>query len=93
MAVSIRMQRVGGKKEARYHVVVTDSITSRSGKYIEKLGFYDPTKQPSVFRIDAERLQHWTKNGARPSQTVAQYLKKWAAAQPAAAAEPPKAQG
>ena len=97
MAVSIRMQRIGGKKEARYHVVVTNSTTARDGKCIEKLGFYDPTAHPPIFRMDVVRFQHWTQKGARPSETVAQYAKKLAAAQPpaaaTAAAEPPKAQG
>jgi len=77
MAVVIRMRRAGAKKKAFYHVVAADSRSPRDGKYIEKLGFYDPLKDPPVFELDRQRLQHWLGNGAKTSQTVAQLVEKF----------------
>ena len=77
MAVTIRMRRAGAKKNAFYHVVAADSRSPRDGKYIEKLGFYDPSKKPPVFELDRKRLEHWLSNGAKASQTVAQLVEKF----------------
>lgn len=76
MAVVIRMRRAGAKKKAFYHVVAADKRSPRDGKYIEKLGFYDPAMDPPVFELNRERLQHWLSKGAKTSQTVAQLVAK-----------------
>ena len=74
--VKIRLKRMGAKKAPFYRVVVADSRTPRDGKAIEELGYYDPTKEPSVVKIDVERAKKWLNNGAQPSDTVQALLKK-----------------
>jgi small subunit ribosomal protein S16 len=84
MAVVLRLSRAGTHKAPFYHVVATDSRKPRDGKYIEDVGIYDPTKQPVVLQLKAERVQHWLANGAVPSQTVAMLLKRAKIAKPVA---------
>ena len=74
--VKIRLKRIGAKKSPFYRVVVADSRTPRDGKAIEELGYYDPTKDPAVVKIDTERAKKWLDNGAQPSDTVRALLKK-----------------
>ncbi len=83
MAVVLRLSRAGTHKAPFYHVVATDSRNSRDGKYIEDVGVYDPTRQPERLELKAERIEHWLKVGARPSQTVAMLLKRVQAQKPA----------
>ena len=75
--VTIRLSRGGAKKRPFYHVVATDKRNSRDGRYIERLGFYNPlaAKHEETLRVDAERVKHWISNGAQPSERV-QYLLK-----------------
>ena len=68
--VKIRLQRQGAKKAPFYHIVVADSRRARDGKIIEKIGTYDPMTNPSTIVIDKEKLAQWTKNGAKPTDTV-----------------------
>ena len=75
MAVKIRLRRMGAKKAPFYRVVVADSIYQRDGRFIEEIGYYDPTKEPSVIKIDNEKAQQWIKNGAQPTDTVKKLLK------------------
>ncbi len=75
MAVKIRLTRLGKKKAPTYRVIVADERAPRDGRFIEELGYYDPTKDPSVVKIDTERAQEWIKNGAKPTDTVAKLLK------------------
>jgi small subunit ribosomal protein S16 len=84
MAVHIRLSRAGAKKSPFYRIVVTDSRSPRDGRFIENLGTFDPSREES-FRCDGERLAYWTKNGATPSPTLKQILKKFAAKAAAAA--------
>ncbi len=85
MAVVLRLSRAGTHKAPFYHVVATDSRNARDGKYIEDVGTWDPTTRPEKLQLKAERVEHWLKAGAKPSQTVAMLLKKAAkAAKPAA---------
>ena len=79
--VKIRLRRMGAKKAPFYRVVVADSRFPRDGRFIEEIGFYDPTKSPSVIRIDNEKAQQWLKNGAQPTDTVRALLKKSGAIQ------------
>ena len=68
--VKIRLQRAGAKKAPFYHIVVADSRSPRDGKIIEKIGSYDPMTNPSTIVIDKEKLATWTKNGAKPTESV-----------------------
>lgn len=76
MAVKIRLRRLGAKKAPFYRVVVADSRFSRDGRFIEEIGYYDPTKNPGVFSVDGEKAKQWIANGAQPTDTVKALLKK-----------------
>ncbi len=73
---TIRLRRMGAKKRPFYRVVVTDSRFARDGRFIEIIGYYDPTQDPPVLKIDAEKAEDWMKKGAQPSDTVRGLLKK-----------------
>ena len=75
MAVKIRLRRMGAKKAPFYRVVVADSRYPRDGRFIEEIGYYDPTKEPSVVSIDKEKADKWIANGAQPTDTVKKLLK------------------
>ncbi|HVI76520.1 MAG TPA: 30S ribosomal protein S16 [Anaeromyxobacteraceae bacterium] len=85
MAVVLRLSRAGTHKAPFYHVVATDSRNPRDGKYLEDVGIYDPTQRPERIELKAERVEHWLKVGAKPSQTVAMVLKRAKKLAPAAA--------
>ena len=74
--VKIRLRRMGAKKAPFYRVVVADSRFARDGRFIEEIGYYDPTKNPSVVIIDADKAKQWLSNGAQPTDTVRELLKK-----------------
>ena len=76
MAVKIRLRRMGAKKAPFYRIVVADSRYPRDGRFIEELGYYDPTKTPSVLKVDDEKTKSWIANGAQPTDTVKALLKK-----------------
>jgi small subunit ribosomal protein S16 len=76
MAVVLRLARAGAKKMPYYHVVATDSRNPRDGKFIEAIGAYDPNLEPPKFEVNQERLEHWLKVGAQPSETVADLIKR-----------------
>jgi small subunit ribosomal protein S16 len=76
MAVVLRLSRAGTHKAPFYHVVATDSRNPRDGKYLEDVGIYDPTEQPERIELKTDRIDHWLKVGARPSQTVAMVLRR-----------------
>lgn len=76
MAVRIRLKRLGAKKAPFYRIVVADSRTPRNGKSIEEIGYYDPTKDPVVLKVDADAANKWLTTGAQPSETVKALLKK-----------------
>jgi small subunit ribosomal protein S16 len=75
--VTIRLARAGAKRRPFYHVVVADSRAPRDGRFIERLGFYNPiaTGAEVRVRIDSERVRHWRGNGAQTSPAVAKLLK------------------
>jgi small subunit ribosomal protein S16 len=77
--VTIRLTRGGAKKRPFYHVVVTDSRNRRDGRYIERLGFFNPiaTGKEEALRLDLERVNHWIGNGAKPSERVANLIKQF----------------
>ncbi|NLL63829.1 MAG: 30S ribosomal protein S16 [Ruminococcaceae bacterium] len=76
MAVKIRLRRMGAKKAPFYRIVVADSRFPRDGRFIEEIGYYDPTKDPVVIKVDEEKVQQWIANGAQPTDTVRALLKK-----------------
>lgn len=76
MAVKIRLRTMGAKKAPFYRIVVADSRYPRDGRFIEELGYYDPTKEPSVLKVDDEKAKSWIANGAQPTDTVKALLKK-----------------
>ena len=73
--VKIRLRRMGKKKAPFYRVVVADARSPRDGRFIEEIGTYDPTQNPSAFNIDAEAAKKWLQNGAQPTEEVAKLLK------------------
>ena len=76
MAVKIRLKRMGAKHAPFYRVVVADSRAPRDGRFIEEIGYYNPTTDPTTIKIDAEKAASWIKNGAQPSDTVKRLLNK-----------------
>lgn len=76
MAVKIRLRRMGAKKAPFYRIVVADGRYPRDGRFIEEIGYYDPTKEPNLVKIDAEKAKAWLQNGAQPTDTVRVILKK-----------------
>ncbi len=70
MAVKLRLTRMGAKKAPFYRIVATDARKARDGQYIEQIGYYDPTKEPAVVKIDAEIAKKWLSTGAQPTDTV-----------------------
>ena len=76
MAVVIRLKTMGTKKKIKHRLVVTDKRSPRNGKFIEEVGYWDPSKDPAVCSVNQERVQYWVKMGAVPSDTVKSILKK-----------------
>lgn len=76
MAAIIRLARHGAKKRPFYRIVVADRRYARDGRRIEQVGLYDPRAVPSRIEFHAERLAEWLRKGAKPSQTVAQLIKR-----------------
>ena len=74
--VKIRLRRMGAKKAPFYRVVVADSRFPRDGRFIEEIGFYDPTTEPATIKYDAEKAKQWIVNGAQPTDTVRAIFKK-----------------
>ncbi len=76
MAVKIRLRRMGQKKAPFYRVIVADERSPRDGRFIEEIGIYDPTKEPTVFKVDEEAAKKWLATGAQPTETVARLFKQ-----------------
>jgi small subunit ribosomal protein S16 len=75
MAVKIRLKRLGQKKAPFYRIVVADSRAPRNGRFIEEIGTYDPSKDPSLYNVDEEAAKKWIANGAKPTETVQKLFK------------------
>ena len=76
MAVKMRLKRMGQKKAPFYRVVVADARSPRDGRFIDEVGYYDPTVEPSVIKFDEENTKKWLANGAQPTDRVAKLLKR-----------------
>lgn len=74
--VKIRLKRLGAKKRPFYRIVVADSRTARDGRTIAEIGYYDPIKEPIELKLDVEAAKKWISNGAQPTDTVRNLLKK-----------------
>lgn len=90
MAVKIRLTRLGNKKAPFYRVVVADSRASRDGKYIEKIGTYNPLVDPAEIKIDAELAKKWLNYGAQPTETAKSLLVKAGVIEPQAKKSAPR---
>ena len=76
MAVRIRLKRTGTIKKPRWRLVVADSRSPRDGRYIEEIGFYNPTTHPVGLKIKMDRYNYWVKVGAQPTDTVKSLAKR-----------------
>jgi len=81
MAVRIRLARHGAKKKPFYRIVVADSESPRDGRYLETVGTYNPLLDPAEITVKQERVQYWLDQGAIPTDTVRNLLKKEVASQ------------
>ena len=75
MSVKIRLRRTGKKKVPFYRIVVADARSPRDGRFIEEIGYYDPTKDPSVYNLNEEAAKKWLANGAQPTEVVSRLFK------------------
>jgi len=76
LAVKFRLTRYGSKKKPFYRIIVADSRSPRDGRFIEKVGTYDPLKDPAQITLDKEKIKAWYSKGARPTKTVESLFKK-----------------
>jgi len=76
MAVKIRLTRLGAKKKPFYRIVIADSKNPRDGRAIQEIGYYDPTAEPPVLKVDTEAAKYWLSKGAQPTDTVRGLLKR-----------------
>ena len=76
MSVKIRLARHGAKKKPFYRIVIADSESPRDGKFLENVGTYDPVADPAKVSLKQERIKHWIGQGAIPTDTVKNLLKK-----------------
>lgn len=76
MAVKIRLNRMGAKKNPFYRIVVADSRAPRDGRFIEVLGNYDPSQNPAIVNVDEEKVLDWMGKGAQPTDTVKNLFSK-----------------
>ena len=77
MAVKIRLARHGAKKQAFYRIVIADVRSPRDGRFIEKIGTYNPGTDPQEIDIRGERLEYWLVQGAKPTETVGSLINRW----------------
>jgi small subunit ribosomal protein S16 len=87
--VAIRLRRAGSKKRPFFRVVVTDSRAARDSSFVEILGHYNPRTKPAIVQVDKERVEHWIKLGAQPSDSVRTLIARHLTAAPAPAAGQP----
>ena len=73
--VRLRLRRIGLKGQPTYRIVAADSESPRDGRFLEILGFYNPRTQPATIHMKEDRVFHWMKNGALPTESVAQIFK------------------
>lgn len=84
--LAIRLTRLGSKKKPFYRIVVLEKSTARDGRSLEILGTYNPLQNPAQIELNSERIQYWQSKGAKPSDTVANLLRRYQERQAAAPA-------
>ena len=84
--LAIKLMRMGAKKSPSYRIVVKEKQSKRDGAYLEKLGTYNPTRDPAEIKLDLTRVNYWIEKGAQPTNTVSRLIK--ASSKEAAAATP-----
>jgi len=79
MALKIRLTKPGKSVKRRYHfkIVVDEARSKRDGRFVEQIGYYDPSYQPEMLKIDLDKYQEWIKKGAKPTETVASLYKRY----------------
>ena len=79
MAVRIRLRKPGKPVKGRYHfkIVVSDSRESREGRFIEEVGYYDPSKKEEFLKINLDKVEEWIKKGAQPTESVKSLIKRY----------------
>jgi small subunit ribosomal protein S16 len=83
--LAIRLRRAGSKKRPFFRVVVADSRAARDSSFVEILGHYNPRSKPAVVNVDKERVEHWIKRGAKPSDSVRTLIARHLTATPTVA--------
>jgi small subunit ribosomal protein S16 len=91
--VVIRLRRAGSKKRPFFRVVVTDSRAARDSSFVEILGHYNPRTKPALVDVNQERIDHWLKQGAQPSDTVRTLIARHLTPKPATAGAATSATG
>ncbi|MEN2993237.1 MAG: 30S ribosomal protein S16 [Bacteroidia bacterium] len=76
MAVRLRLRRAGRRHYSFFHIVAADSRAPRDGAFIEKIGYYDPNKNPALIQVDHDRALYWLMRGAQPTETVRSLLSR-----------------
>lgn len=76
MSVKIRLRRMGAKKAPFYRILVADSRSPRDGRFVEEIGYYNPTTDPVTLKVDEEKAAKWLATGAEPTETVKKLFKK-----------------
>ncbi len=76
MAIKIKLTRIGKRNDPKYRIIIAEEHSKRDGKYIDKIGFYDPIKNPHILDIDMEKLKDWIKKGAKFTQGTKRLLEK-----------------
>lgn len=76
VATRIRLKRIGAKKNPFYRVVVADARSPRDGRFIEEIGYYDPSTSPATVKLDEDKALQWLANGAKPTETARSLLKQ-----------------
>ena len=84
--LAIKLMRTGAKKSPSYRIIVKEKQSKRDGAYLEKLGTYNPTRDPAEIKLDLNRVNYWIEKGAQPTNTVNRLIKASSKAQAAAAA-------
>ncbi len=90
MSVKIKLRRMGAKKKPFYRIVVADSRTSRGGRFIDQIGYFDPMTEPPTMKLDEEKARMWVGRGAQPTDTARAILNKAGVLGEPKAAEAPK---
>jgi small subunit ribosomal protein S16 len=85
--LAIKLMRTGAKKQPSYRIIVKEKQSKRDGAYLEKLGTYNPTRNPAEIKLDLARVHYWIGKGAQPTDTVSRLIKASAKAEAPAQAD------